>query len=328
MLNFNYDLIYNPVFIWSFIVSLLVFICIFSILYYKYVYNTTINFEILPVTPKKPIIVTYYNHSLIDKYPVNTYKFPEFKHASQHKVKLSAGDSIFIPAGWWHWVFSEGDCIAFSHIIHNYNENIIKEKQSHNYKDKTIKYYINNANNIDFAKYSDESTPLVYNSNNLNFLTESVLENSVDKTNLLVSKTNTIVTSNKPENTTITLINGTFKDFLILNKSNKYYSYIGMSPLDKNTFNKYINNEWTNFANSKNSKNDIYLWYSKKKIDTGLHYDITDNLLTLHSGKKTILLFPPSETKYLYNELLNNIKNYGYFHIRGDPLRDLRGSSP
>ena len=65
----------------------------------------------------------------------------------------------------------------------------------------------------------------------------------------------------------------------------------------------------------KNTENDIYLWHSKKSIDTGLHYDITDNLLTLHSGKKTILLFSPSETKYLYNELMKNTNNYAHFRI-------------
>ena len=324
MLNFNFNLIYNPtiIAILSIIIVLLILL-IYYLYYYQYYndnYNNLINFEIISVAPKTPHHVRYYNHSLIDKYPPNNDKFPEFKKAKSYKVELKPGSSLFIPAGWWHWVFSEGNCIAFSHIIHNFDEDNIKEKQTHDYKDKSVKYY-NNNEIIDFNKHSNESTPLVYNDSNINIITESFLEEKLDKINLLVSKTNTVVTPNKPNNTTIQIINGQYKYFNILNNSADFYGYIGMNPLNKEDFSKFINTEWSALANKEKEKekikkkNDIYLWHSKKKIDTGLHYDITDNLLTLHSGKKTIMLFPPSESKYLYNELLNNTGNYGVFQI-------------
>ena len=305
----NYNLIYNNYIIIGIVLIIIIALLIY---YYKIIY-TNINFEINSVIPTVPKIVTYYNHSLINKYPVNNYEFPEFKKAKSYTVELKSGNSIFIPAGWWHWVFSKENCIAFSHIIHNFHENTVKEKQNLDYKEKNIKFYNhNNYKYIDFIKHSNDSIPFIYNDSNINKITETFLENTLNKINLLASKTKTIVTADKLNNTTITIINGNYKYFNILNSS-AYYSYIGMSPLDKTDFTKFINNRWESSA--KTAKNDIYLWHSKKNIDTGLHYDITDNLLTLHSGIKQILLFPPSETKYLYNDQLNNIQNYGIFSI-------------
>ena len=194
--------------------------------------------------------VTYYNHSIIDKYPPDKEKYPEFHKAIFYTVELKQGDSIFIPAGWWHWVFSKDNCIAFSHIIHNFNEEDVKEKTKIVViKKKKIKYYsnINTINNVDLNNHSIESIPFVYNDTNINLLEESYLKNILDKINLFVSKTNTIVSVNKPENTTTTIINGNYKFFDILNNSD-YYCYIGMSPLDKDKFQQFINTKWTEFA--------------------------------------------------------------------------------
>lgn len=305
MLNFN--LIYNN----YIIICIVIIIIIILFYYYKKQYNI-INFEIYSVVPNVSKNIIYYNHSLIHKFPVNNFEFPEFNKAKSYTIELKTNNSIFIPAGWWHWVFSKNNCIALSHIIHKYDENIIKQKQIFDYKEKNIKYY-NNYKDINFIKHCNDSQPFVYNDSSLNILTESFLDNKLNKINLLVSKTNNIVNANKLNNTTITILNGNYKYFNILNNSN-YYSYIGMTPLDKIEFKKYINSKWE--LSAKTAKNDIYLWHSKKNIDTGLHYDITDNLLTVHSGIKKILLFPPSETKYLYNYKLNNIDQYGLFIIK------------
>ena len=51
------------------------------------------------------------------------------------------------------------------------------------------------------------------------------------------------------------------------------------------------------------------MWCSNKKIDTGIHYDITHNLLHVITGKKTVYLYPPSEKKNLYiKEMLRTTK--------------------
>ena len=45
---------------------------------------------------------------------------------------------------------------------------------------------------------------------------------------------------------------------------------------------------------------DYNLWISSNRHDTGLHYDDEDGILTVVEGEKDIILFPPSDTEYLY----------------------------
>jgi hypothetical protein len=45
---------------------------------------------------------------------------------------------------------------------------------------------------------------------------------------------------------------------------------------------------------------DYNIWISSGKHTTGLHYDDEDGLLTVVEGAKEIIMFPPSDTKYLY----------------------------
>ena len=61
------------------------------------------------------------------------------------------------------------------------------------------------------------------------------------------------------------------------------------------------------------------IWISSNKHDTGLHYDDEDGVLTVISGEKDIILFPPSDSKYLYpysNDYewrnTNNAANFRY----------------
>lgn len=50
----------------------------------------------------------------------------------------------------------------------------------------------------------------------------------------------------------------------------------------------------------KNMNYDYNIWISSNKHDTGLHYDDQDGVLTVIDGEKDIILFPPSDSKYLY----------------------------
>ena len=42
------------------------------------------------------------------------------------------------------------------------------------------------------------------------------------------------------------------------------------------------------------------IWASSGKHDTGMHYDLFDGILTIIEGEKTITMFPPSDSDYLY----------------------------
>jgi hypothetical protein len=61
------------------------------------------------------------------------------------------------------------------------------------------------------------------------------------------------------------------------------------------------------------------VWISSNKHDTGLHYDDEDGVLTVINGEKEIILFPPSDSKYLYPyekeynwKNTNNAENFRY----------------
>lgn len=61
------------------------------------------------------------------------------------------------------------------------------------------------------------------------------------------------------------------------------------------------------------------VWISSNKHDTGLHYDDEDGVLTVINGEKEIILFPPSDSKYLYPyeteykwKNTNNAANFRY----------------
>ena len=45
---------------------------------------------------------------------------------------------------------------------------------------------------------------------------------------------------------------------------------------------------------------DYNLWITSNKHDTGLHYDDEDGVLTVVEGEKEVILFPPSDSLYLY----------------------------
>ena len=49
-----------------------------------------------------------------------------------------------------------------------------------------------------------------------------------------------------------------------------------------------------------NNLYDYNIWASSNMHDTGLHYDDEDGVLTVVEGEKDIILFPPSDAKYLY----------------------------
>jgi hypothetical protein len=118
-----------------------------------------------------------------------------------------------------------------------------------------------------------------------------------------------------------------FKEFYNSNIDNRYvltlsnYNIGGKNENIKNKISKHVN-----FPNDNRIKQDTNynynVWISSNKHDTGLHYDDEDGILTVISGQKEIILFPPSDSKYLYpyeNDYdwknTNNAANFRYNHF-------------
>ena len=222
------------------------------------------------------------NHSIINDFIINYKEFLLSKKYKTLKIELIAGQYLFIPNYWTHWIFTEPNSISISYHIEkmdiNYNDienklfnSIIQKKpfigKCNKYQINYDDYLENNRNNIFCYLRSDkeESSP--------------------------VNKP--YVTSNKYfYNDNLDNITNNFKD------KYKYISYF-IHPDDKN--NKYDIPNFNNILNSIkfNSKNTIWINFDKK-VDSGNHYDCTDNFIYLLTGKKTIYLSPPGFNKYLY----------------------------
>ena len=82
----NLYLIYNILFIITILIILLA-------IYYYYYYKKKQYYEIVPIKPKTPYEVTYYNHSLINKYPPDNIQFPKFSKALLYKINLKGTSS-------------------------------------------------------------------------------------------------------------------------------------------------------------------------------------------------------------------------------------------
>uniref|UniRef100_A0A6C0DYP9 JmjC domain-containing protein n=1 Tax=viral metagenome TaxID=1070528 RepID=A0A6C0DYP9_9ZZZZ len=144
-----------------------------------------------------------------------------------------------------------------------------------------INFWFNNKNNI----------------NNPFILTNPIINidiNSLDNENVTVW--NSLNNDSEKNN---------FKVFYNSKKDNKYIitldNYdLGMSNSNiKNKLKPYIKFPENDKINV-NNEYDYNVWISSGKHDTGLHYDDEDGLLTVIEGIKEIIMFPPSDSKYLY----------------------------
>ena len=312
-------------------------------------YNS-LNFSLIPVEEKnEDNVVFHHSHSEILKYPPNLKKYPLIKNAKSISITLNAGEALYIPAFWWHWVRSEKRCFAVSNIceihpISNYSQlckakSLFLKSEEMNKKENVDENYIILSKkinekgtqiyeNYDFSKHelreinendlnSELFTESVINSvpvkisMNKYFLTDKNLVERLTKKNLnvLVSTNNTITNLEKPnwENSNgvkpgVKIINCNYLNYLKLTKDPIIFAYVGMSPVNPNQIDYNIPDFWEKTFENKLKMTSI--WISHKNIETGLHYDNSDNLLHVVSGKKNIILFPPSETKLLYKKVM------------------------
>ena len=170
-----------------------------------------------------------------------------------------------------------------------------------------INYWFNNNINVKKPFVFNNNTK--YDINLLNNIYVSIWDSSM-----------------KTDNLTTT----TFKEFYNSGENNKYI--ITLADYETGMINNYIKKQiepYVKFPKNKNIKTDKFeynVWVSSGTHDTGLHYDDEDGVLSVIEGEKEIIMFPPSDTKYLYpykisydwinNKPLNfRYNSYTYFNI-------------
>jgi hypothetical protein len=195
-------------------------------------------------------ISTYAHFSEVDHISYLWYPRLIFTHPKCFTLK--AGESMYIPAKWWHW--AKTTCAT-----------------------SAVNYWFNKSEN---------KKPFIFNAK-AKFTLDPILQEmasiwySDDKHKSNQMKVSKFLTSKMDNAYIITL------DNYALGKGNSHLKSI-MEP--------YI----TPPDIIKKISYDFNIWISSGKHDTGLHYDDNDGILQVISGEKTIVLYPPSDTPYLY----------------------------
>ena len=192
----------------------------------------------------------YAHFSEIDK--EDYFKYPKLMLASPKKYILNSGDTLVIPAKWWHWVKTP---------IRTYSINFWTNKKISEKPFKSKHY-----NNIDF----------------------SVLDNEM--VNVWTTEDDSKIYRTE------------FRNFLQKNEKNEYI--ITLENYDIFKSNKVIKEKLKDQIIPPdiitNTDYEYNIWITSNQSDTGLHYDDHDGVLCCLEGKKEIILYPPSDSKYLY----------------------------
>ena len=211
---------------------------------------------------------------MIDSY--NYFIFPNLLLTHPVTYTLTAGQSLYIPKQWWHWVKTVKKTFAVNYWFNN--------------AVKQTPFMFKHAMDVDIPTLNDEIV-YVWNSGE-----------------------------------TAVAFPQVFKEFYNSGLDNRYVmtlSNYGIGDKNENIKNKLA--KYVTFPNDgrlqlqRDKRYDYNVWISSNKHDTGLHYDDEDGILTVISGEKEIILFPPSDSKYLYpydNEYewtnVNNAENVRY----------------
>ena len=194
-------------------------------------------------------------------------RFPLYYVAQRKEIIINEGEMLFIPAGWWHFVFSE-ESNNVSGI--NFAINFWYEEE-YNFNEEISSAYFpvlkkHNIPNIDPADILQDYDLTIYRSKSKYFPPD--------------------ILNYRFPNLKIEYM--TYKEFLITKNPQYYILQNQCSDLNKYAphFERplYKSSVWINFGHV----------YSLP------HYDMKDNWLCQIQGKKRVILFPPEERDKLY----------------------------
>lgn len=235
--------------------------------------------------------------------------YPLYYQANKIEVTLNEGDMLFIPYGWFHFVFSEKVNaktkmnVAISNWTKFHECDCQLSIDPNKYKIKCPVYNSSNEHLDELYNVHQKiSQPFKVNSTlhkkykfDYTFFNDRFKNRPI---NIIKSKddffNSAFVRYYQPERSAKYQMN--FDQFFHRGISGeKLYlaqCHIG-NDISFNTL-PFIDN---------NSHNDRFLWINFANAYSNMHYDTEDNVLIQLQGTKRILLFPPSERDklYLYN---------------------------
>jgi len=196
---------------------------------------------------------------IVDEFPDKNL-YPLYYTAHKLEISIGPGEGIFIPAGWFHFVFSNGELNTAVNFWH-----VAKMEEGVRNKDSPIKFR-HEIKDLEL----DENTEV---------------EVSLTKTNIVGTRS----VKSRCKDTLLQEVTKPLKQFYEEKDPHSYVVQSRQFPhLDKHRIDKESefrqNTVWINFGN----------------IRTLLHYDLDDNYLCQVEGTKRVLLFPPEDRDLLY----------------------------
>jgi hypothetical protein len=229
--------------------------------------------------------------------------YPKYYQAKRFEIVLNEGDSIYIPYGWFHKVYSErvNEDTNINLAINFWSYSSSKTPLNiltNDYTNSSVKY-INNVTKEIYKEHYELNQPFT---TSIQIPSTSQIYQTLSNCSFIVdSCSNSMFIPdhfgmNYTDRDTVT-----FDEFMKLkNIPNRYYYIvqnnihcIRNSELVKNIKPKYILDDST----------QINFWINFGNVSCIPHVDEYDNILCQLQGAKRIFLFPPSERDnlYLYN---------------------------
>lgn len=224
----------------------------------------------------------------------NKHRFPALSNASPRTFNLRAGDALFIPAGWWHWVKSFGDrCISVNYW---FSFPIADEPKS--YRELVSNWIAQKRWTNEFlVEVSEQCNPDgVWIWRDQFAYRERISMRKFIELYSVVSGERT-------------------KEFAYLITLSDYEC--SLSANNRQLIDVLAKDIAFPFAEDVETYGCNF-WMNFGGIDTGLHYDDEDGLLCVVDGTKQVTLYPPSDSIYLapYSvdpvELLRNGRQFMY----------------
>ena len=202
---------------------------------------------------------------------LNYMFYPTLLLTSPLHITLYEGDSLLIPAKWWHWIRSSKSIAVNYWILQGDKKTNAEEGVDHDRLIDTKQPCILNLN-LNHDRFLQALSDYKGKIDIWDQSTEQVTDGEFNLS--------TIVGGEKDQQYVITLagyLDSKLNDSLL----NHVKHHIAVPP---------------HLSHCRIDKN---VWISPGNTDTGLHYDDFTGILTVVKGTKEITLFPPEDTPYL-----------------------------
>lgn len=205
----------------------------------------------------------------------NQSNYPLFAKAKGERFVVHPGDSLYIPKGWWHWVESKGDrCVSISMWFHHDKPEVfdgvprVFEGVAKDWP--ALEKWDNEYLECEIDPQTPEGIWIWMKNGRLTHKTSfadfvRIYSQNTEEFAYLITLSKYESSAKKHNSRIIDVLS---KDF--------HPPVEGMRNVESNF--------WMNFGN----------------VDTGLHFDDEDGLLTVVDGYKEVTLYPPDQTPYLY----------------------------